>query len=239
MAHHAPASTTDFNELDPHGAGSHGQHASHVIVSPLQLRAVLAILLFFTFLTVGFAWAEQWAVDTFHLSLPWWVNVYGAMSIAVVKALLVMAVFMQLKYDNPMNSILMAFTFAALAVFIALTGIDLFNRDAVIPWKAGPVHPGGTGNLVTFPYGPPAAADTNIVDAAKQRHLKQLELRLGSPQAAMLEFDRQRAENSHAAHDSHPDHAANSASRTRPRAGRTDALDTGTKPAATSDQGHH
>ncbi|MFZ2874450.1 MAG: cytochrome C oxidase subunit IV family protein [Phycisphaerales bacterium] len=239
MAHHAPAPTAEFNELDPHGAGSHGQHASHVIVSPLQLRAVLAILLFFTFLTVGFAWAEQWAVDTFHLTLPWWVNVYGAMGIAVVKALFVMAVFMQLKYDNPMNSIIMAFTFAALAVFIAFTGIDLFNRGAVITWKAGPVHPGGTGDLVSYPYGPPAAAGTNVVDAAKQRHLKKLEERLGSPQAAMLEFERQRAENSHAPHDTHSEHAGNSASRTRPRVGRTDALEAGAKPAAPADHGHH
>ncbi len=170
----------------------------------------------------------MWLLDSFHLILPQWVNVASAMSIATVKAVFVMAIFMQLKYDNPMNSILMAFTFAALAVFITFTGIDLFNRGAVISWKAGPVHPGGTGDLVSYPYGPPAAAGTSVVDAAKQRHLKKLEERLGSPQAAMLEFERQRAENSHAAHDTHADHAGNSASRTRPRVGRTDALDSGT-----------
>lgn len=219
MSHHADHAPRKFNETDPHGAGSHGQHASHVIVGPMQLRVVLVILLIFTFLTVAFAWGEQWAVDTFHIALPWWVNVYGAMIIAVIKAILVMAVFMQLKYDNPFNSVIMAFTFAALACFLTFTGIDLFNRDSVYEWKAGPVVAGGTG-----------VSKTNskpIIVNAREVHLAELEKRLGSKEAAAAEFARQLAEmNDHGDHAEHAatDPNANSANQTRAKVGRSDAL---------------
>jgi caa(3)-type oxidase subunit IV len=231
--HHA------FDETDPHGAGSHGQHGSHVIVGPLQLRIVLAILLFFTGLTVAFAWGEQWVMDTFHVHLPWWVNVVGAMSIATIKALLVMAIFMQLRYDNPMNTIVMAFTFAALACFLVFTGLDLFNRSAVYDWKAGPVKAGGSGNLVTFPYDDSAvSAGKSPTEAAKLRHMAALEARLGSKEAALAEFERQKAENSHAKHGEEPHAAGNSANRSRPVRGRTDALSTQPPPADHGSGGH-
>lgn len=218
---HAPTPGA-FDEMDPHGYGSHGQHASHVIVGPMQLRLTLTALFIFTFLTVAFAWSEQWAVDTFHITLPWWVNVVGAMSIAVVKALLVMAIFMQLKYDNPMNTILMAFTFAALAVFLTFSGLDLFNRSAVYDWKSGPVVAGGTGNGVKQSAGKP------IVIAARERHLADLEKRLGSKEAAQAEFAKQEAEALHhgGTHAAHAEPDVNTGNRSRPRLGRTDALST-------------
>jgi caa(3)-type oxidase subunit IV len=225
MSHHEGAHAV-FDETDPHGAGGHGQHASHVIVGPMQLRVTLAILLFFTALTVAFAWAEQWVIATLHIPMPWWVNVAGAMSIAIIKSLLVMAIFMQLRYDNPMNSIIMAFTFAALAVFLTFTGLDLFNRAAVEDWKFRPVHPGGTGRLVIYPYGDGGLVEgKSPVEAARIRHLAALEQRLGSKEAALAEFERQRAENSHAAHAQ--DHGPlNTPNRSRPVVGRTDALST-------------
>lgn len=143
---HAPAAT--FNELDPHGAGQHGQHDHHAVVGPFKLRLVLVTLLFFTFATVGFAQLEVFVEGLIGGPLPWWVNVAGAMSIAVVKSLLVMAIFMQLRYDNPMNSIIMAFTFAALAIFIVFTGIDLFGRASVDAYKAENIKPGGSEEIV-------------------------------------------------------------------------------------------
>lgn len=146
MSHANPAAT--FNELDPHDAGHHGQHEHHALVGPFQLRLVLVTLLFFTAATVGFAQLEVFVEGLIGGPLPWWVNVAGAMSIAVVKTLLVMAIFMQLKYDNPMNSIIMCFTFAALAVFIVFTGMDLFGRAEVDAYKAQYITEGGTDKLV-------------------------------------------------------------------------------------------
>src|SRR5262252_11201992 len=96
--HNAPAAAASaevFDELDPHGFDKGHKHGhGHVIVGPFTLRAVLAALLVFTVLTVFLAQAEVWAPGYFHIELPWWVNVVGAMSIAVVKALLVMGFFM-------------------------------------------------------------------------------------------------------------------------------------------------
>ena len=88
MSSHDPnpaAAAEGFDELDPHGfdkAAGHG-HGSHVIVGPFTLRAVLAFLLIFTVLTVFLAQAEVWAQGYFHIELPWWVKVVGAMSIGM------------------------------------------------------------------------------------------------------------------------------------------------------------
>mgnify|MGYP000246128646 CR=1 FL=1 len=155
----------EFNELDPHGfeLPGHGQHAHHIAVGPFTLRTVLLFLLMFTALTVGAAQAEVWIMHTLDIELPWWVNVVGAMAIAVVKSVLVMGYFMQLKYDNPMNSILMCFCFFALGLFLFFTGLDLFSRGAVYDYKAPQVVAGGTGNQVTQAGGKP------MVTAARER----------------------------------------------------------------------
>lgn len=141
---HTAAAAEVFDEIDPHGfdqGHSHGH--GHVIVGPFTLRSVLVALLFLTALTVAVAQAEVWAEHYFHIVLPWWVNVVGAMSIAVVKALLVMAFFMQLKYDNPINTVLMLFCISALAIFLGFSGMDLFNRALVDPIRGTSPVPGG------------------------------------------------------------------------------------------------
>lgn len=137
-----------FNELDPHGASGHGQHAAHVIVGPFTLRVVLAILLFFTLLTVGQAQLELYLQDLLHMTFPLWVNASVVLGIATVKGLLVMAYFMQLRYDNPMNTIVMLFCFFALGLFFLFTGLDLFNRGTVYTDKQQQIISGGvwTGN---------------------------------------------------------------------------------------------
>jgi cytochrome c oxidase subunit 4 len=172
MAHSPTDSALGFNELDPHGSEGHGQHASHVIVGPLTLRTVLAFLLVFTALTVGLAQLEVAIQHAFNIVLPWWVNVAVAMSIAVVKALLVMAYFMQLKYDNPINTMLMLVTFAALATFLFFTGVDLFNRGRIDPMKSAQLIAGGTGLNVEGSGGKPVAV------AARERMLEFLAVKM-------------------------------------------------------------
>ncbi len=152
MSHDAYAAPVPeaFDELDPHGFDKGHHDHGHVIVGPFTLRTVLAALLFFTVLTVFLAQAEVWAQGYFHIELPWWVNVAGAMSIAVVKALLVMGFFMQLKYDNPINTVLMCFCFAAAPPSSwALPAWTCSAAAAVDPQKQSQVIPGGTGFGVT------------------------------------------------------------------------------------------
>ncbi|MGD9789285.1 MAG: cytochrome C oxidase subunit IV family protein [Phycisphaerales bacterium] len=134
-----------FDVLDPHGfeQPGHGQHHSHVIVGPFTLRNILVALLFLTLLTVGQAQAEAYLAHAFHIEFPRWVNVVFCMGIAVVKALLVMAYFMQLKYDNPLNTVVMAVTLFAFILFLGFTSIDLGSRGMIYAEKGGQLQRGG------------------------------------------------------------------------------------------------
>ena len=138
---HAADHHTAEHDIDPHGAGHH----EHVILSWQLLVGVLVTLLFLTALTVFTAQAEQWIMDTWQIHIPRWVNIVGAMSIATVKALLVCAFFMQLKYDKPLNSIVMLFCLFCVWLFLMFSMIDLGNRDKVIPYRAEVPSLGGTG----------------------------------------------------------------------------------------------
>lgn len=169
---HTPANPASaFDELDPHGQHSHGQHDSHVIIGPKTLLAVLMFLLMFTALTVAFARFEIYIQDAFNIILPWWVNVIGAMTIASIKSLMVMAYFMQLKYDNPINSVAMLFCVFCLGIFLAFTGLDLFTRGSIYDYKAGPVVAGGTGKGII------GANDQPVTVASKNR----LKVQIGEP----------------------------------------------------------
>ncbi|MBA4038946.1 MAG: hypothetical protein C0468_01210 [Planctomyces sp.] len=138
----------------PHGHAGHGiespgaaeahSHA-HTVVPMRVLVLVLMALLGFTFLTVLAASIEQWVSATFDVVIPQWVNVAVALSIAVVKSLLVAAFFMALRYDNPTNALVAFFTVITLAFFLGFTMIDLGNRDAVYAKKAQYIADGGTG----------------------------------------------------------------------------------------------
>lgn len=216
-----------FNELDPHGAGSHGQHDSHVIVGPFQLRSVLIILLIFTALTVGLAQLEVFIAGFFEITLPWWVNVVVAMSIAVVKSVLVMAIFMQLRYDNPINSILMGFCFFALFLFLFFSGLDLFTRGRIYDFKATQVVAGGTGAGVATANGKP------VVVAAHDRWME-----IWGPD----KFEKiKKSRKGHGHGHGHDDgHAVSSANRSRPLVGSTGALGAGADAGhgASHDAGH-
>lgn len=136
---HAPAAHAHAEEFDAHGHKGHG----HIIVSAWTLRAVLLALLFFTLLTSGAAVAEQWVSDTFNVIIPQWLNVTVALSIAVVKTALVVGFFMQLKYDNPLNSMIFIFTIITVAFFLGLTALDVGKRQTVDRFKGNYIHAGG------------------------------------------------------------------------------------------------
>jgi len=206
-----------FNELDPHGASQHGQHSSHVIVGPLTLRVVLAILLVFTVLTVGQAQLELYLQDLLQMKFPLWVNASVVLVIATIKGLLVMAYFMQLRYDNPMNTIIMLFCFFALGLFFMFTGLDLFNRGTVYADKQPQIISGGiwTGNK-------------SIAETAKENAIAKW-----GPE----EFNRiQGVIMAHKHHGSAPTDATSS-SRSRNKSGYTDALDTTPPPAGEGGHG--
>lgn len=137
MSHHAEHHESHFGA---HGHKGHG----HVIVNIWTLRLVLAALLFFTFATVGAAWIEGWISSAFSVEIPQPVNVIVALSIAVVKTVLVVLFFMQLKYDNPLNSMIFIFTIITVAFFLGFTSLDVGNRRTIDNFKGRYINTGGS-----------------------------------------------------------------------------------------------
>ena len=141
MAHNAHP-TQAFDEADPH---HESHHHGHVIIRPSTLIGVLVALLFLTAVTVGAAQVEAWVAHTWQIHIPSLFNAFVCLSITIVKSVLVFMFFMQLKYDSPLNSIVMGFTFFAVGLFFFFTMIDLGNRDAIYPYKSGEIQRGGMG----------------------------------------------------------------------------------------------
>lgn len=94
------------------------QHEHHVI----PFKTYLTVLLTLLFLTVVTVW-----ISGIHLG-P--ISMFVAMAVATVKALLVLAYFMHLKYDSNMNRIMFfAGVFFLFIMFIFTYG-DIITRIA-------------------------------------------------------------------------------------------------------------
>jgi cytochrome c oxidase subunit 4 len=89
---------------------------THVVPLPIYF-AVFAALLVFTALTTSIAF-----VDLGRL------NVFVALTIAVVKASLVMLYFMHLRYSSRLTAVFVAIAFFWLGVMIVLTMSDIVSR---------------------------------------------------------------------------------------------------------------
>jgi cytochrome c oxidase subunit 4 len=96
--------------------GGNSEHAPHII-SYGKLASVWLALLFLTWLTV---WVARHNVGIGH--------VWGSLAIAVVKAGLVIAFFMHMKYEGRLLRCLLFFALAVLAIFIGLTFFDVLYR---------------------------------------------------------------------------------------------------------------
>lgn len=174
MSHDAPqhgSASQGYDWSDPHHF-HHGpdalDHSDHHHASPWQLLVgILGILLALTALTVFSAEAERWLIGLgVHISHFW--NVVIALSIALVKAVLVCMYFMHLKNDSPLNTMILLTTIFVFGLFLLFTGIDLYERDAVNPFKAQYVQAGGTG-VGMAPGG--GSFRTGIADARKQQRI--------------------------------------------------------------------
>jgi cytochrome c oxidase subunit 4 len=138
-----------------HGAGDHGHgHGlAHVMPLPILIGVFLA-LIFFTIVTVAVT-----AIDLGKL------NIWIAMGIATIKALLVAIFFMHLRYDKPLSSILFFGSFIFVFLFLGVVLIDRHayeaDMNAFIRSETAKTAP--AANAVVVPLGPgaegaPAAA---------------------------------------------------------------------------------
>ncbi|MFH2050270.1 MAG: cytochrome C oxidase subunit IV family protein [bacterium] len=94
--------------------------AEHHIIPLKTYLGVGAILFFLTAVTI---WVAQ-------VNLGGW-NAVVAVSIAVIKATFVALIYMHLKYDNKIYSVIFLTALVFLAIFIALTMFDIANRGNV------------------------------------------------------------------------------------------------------------
>lgn len=107
-----------------------GSHSAHIL--PLKLYLFIGGgLLVLTVITVL---ASQ---VNFGSSA---INLVIAMTIATIKAILVVLFFMHLKYDNRLYAIIFSIALIALTVFIVLTMFDTLNRAVVNEESGKPIH---------------------------------------------------------------------------------------------------
>ena len=110
--------------MDPH----HVNPDNHYVhVSPLSTYLkVFGALLVLTVATVGVSvYAE-------HVDLDATISIIIAMAVACVKASLVGAWFMHLKYDTKFNVLIFLSSFWFIALFFVFTCIDLGSRDSIM-----------------------------------------------------------------------------------------------------------
>lgn len=97
--------------------------SGHHISSAKFLWSVAITLFVLTFLTVAVTWI--------HIPAPW--NVSVAIGIAVVKALIVAAFFMNLYWDTKFNIIMFVMSIAFFLLLIGITLLDTLYRVDPVP----------------------------------------------------------------------------------------------------------
>lgn len=108
----------DSSSHGSQGASDHGHGGGHHIVPTKVYLRVFAMLITFTVLTVA----------TSYIDFGGHWNILIAMGIATSKALLVILFFMGLRYDGQENNVTFFSAFVFLAIFVGLSGADLFYR---------------------------------------------------------------------------------------------------------------
>lgn len=144
----------------------HGHHAT-----PFgTMFAVFIVLLFFTVITV---FQSRIPTDI----MPETMHILAALGIATLKAVLVAMFFMHLKYDKPMNTVVLAATIFAVILFIGFSMLDLNSRSVVERREGGEIYRGGNLKLYAGSVKPEekgashplvAKPDGGIVDQARK-----------------------------------------------------------------------
>jgi cytochrome c oxidase subunit IV len=109
----------------------HGEHHVHVVEARVFLNVLVALLIL-TLITVAVSRVDFGGG-----------NMIIAMAVAIMKASLVMAVFMHLRWDTPINNIFFLGSFVLLALLFLFSFADGFARDELQPRnnRTAPVAP--------------------------------------------------------------------------------------------------
>jgi len=131
--------------IDPHETLSTEEaHSHHVHVTPFwPMFWVFAVLLFLTALTVWSSNIHEFWIGNTLIELGPTPHILMALSIAVVKGVLVAMYFMHLKYDSPMNTAVVAATLFGVVLFIGFTLADMGARNVLDPMQHKKIMAGG------------------------------------------------------------------------------------------------
>lgn len=102
----------------------HNAHDPDSLAHPLSLKllcTIFGLLMFFTFLTVAATWIN---LGSF--------NIWLALIIAFVKAVLVCLYFMHLRYDSPFYSVALIAALLFVSLFMGIALLDTHQYDARI-----------------------------------------------------------------------------------------------------------
>jgi len=100
--------------------------AEHGLAHVMPVRVLVSIFLILVLLTVVTVAATFFPTGNFEI----WIS----LGIATVKASLVAAYFMHLRYDNPLNAVIFAFGLLFVALFLGFTMMDThqYQPDLII-----------------------------------------------------------------------------------------------------------
>jgi len=150
---------------------THEDHGHH----PTPFWTMFIVFMLLLFLTVITVFQSRIPTEI----MPATMHIIAAIGIATFKAILVGAFFMHLKYDKPMNTVVMSATIFAVILFIGFSMLDLGARSVVERKEGGDIHAGGNLKLYAgslkegqFNAQPKLIAkpDTNVVTAGKQAY---------------------------------------------------------------------
>ena len=92
------------------------EHEVHGLAHVMPVRILVGVFLVLVFLTLVTVAATFFPTGSFEI----WIS----LGIATVKASLVAAYFMHLRYDNPLHAVLFAFGLLFVALFVGFTLLD-------------------------------------------------------------------------------------------------------------------
>lgn len=145
------------------------EHEHHEHVTPFwPMLWVLVTLLVLTALTVWTSNIKIIPIGNTDLYIGATPHIVLALVIAVVKAVLVGMYFMHLKYDKPMNTVVVGATIFAVLLFIGLTLADLSSRQFEDRRQMQKIIAGGNGHLE--PGGRINREGVGVVERSRQNY---------------------------------------------------------------------
>jgi cytochrome c oxidase subunit 4 len=131
MAHSHANQHEHHEKSDGHAQAGHGHHGHHGFAHPSPIWQLLAV--FFALLALTVLTVYQSTLDLGNM------EIWASLTIATIKAALVILFFMHMIHDKPFNIIMFLGTLVFVALFLGFTLMDAHNyKDLIEPGSITP-----------------------------------------------------------------------------------------------------